>query len=352
MNILVVDPGPHGVRQAEYFGQGTDLSLARTRAAAIEMPRRPVEDAICGGNQPDIIAVRVAYGGQEWETVAPMDRSSVERLEQLSPAAPLSLPFTCAWLRRCLSVPLRPPILAVFETGFFRSLPEPECSLALPSALNGQFRRQGYHGIYHEGACRHVRNIGGRGATLDRLLSICLEPRPELAAARGQQPVMVSGGATPLEGILGDVTSGEVDPGIVLRIADAHQMGPEQIHRILTERSGLFGLTGERVTLADVLKAPDGQYDLARRVFLHQVLLSCGAGIAAMGGVDGICFSGCYAEAAPPLARHLKRCLCPSQGDVPTFIMTTPLYQLVAEHAVRATDRTGVVSLPLTASQP
>jgi len=39
-----------------------------------------------------------------------------------------------------------------------------------------------------------------------RILSICLDAQPEIAAVLGRRPITVTGGATPLEGLPGETT--------------------------------------------------------------------------------------------------------------------------------------------------
>ena len=87
------------------------------------------------------------------------------------------------------------------------------------------------------------------------ILSVCLEPRPELAACVGRRPVMVTGGNTPVEGLPGERSCGDLDPSVVLKLAHDTHWGPEEASRILTQESGLRGLAGRVVSLADVLQS-------------------------------------------------------------------------------------------------
>ena len=68
----------------------------------------------------------------------------------------------------------------------------------------------------------------------------------------------------------------------------------------------------------------------------YRLLLACGSAIAAMGGVDEIIFSGCYAQAGqylgPWLSSHLSH--NPSMGQVPWRVFGHPLEQIVAEQAL------------------
>ena len=74
-----------------------------------------------------------------------------------------------------------------------------------------------------------------------RIISICLEPQPEVAAVKGLRALMVTSGATPLEGIPGHTTCGQIDPSIVLTLSESAGWGPEKINTELTKQSGLLG---------------------------------------------------------------------------------------------------------------
>jgi acetate kinase len=117
---------------------------------------------------------------------------------------------------------------------------------------------------------------------------------------------MCTSGATPLEGIPGHSSCGELDPSIVLMLARKLKWGPEQINTVLTQQSGLMGLVGRPVMLDDVLATEAGDLEPAKNLLQNRILMACGAGMAAMGGVDHIVFSGLFASAGLTLGPWLR----------------------------------------------
>ena len=107
---------------------------------------------------------------------------------------------------------------------------------------------------------------------------------------------MSSSGVTPLEGIPGETTCGAIDPGVILAMAEDLGWGPELINRVMTRESGLTGYAGRPVTFADLFEAHDMESVQLQEMVKYRLLLACGAGIAAMGGLDAIVFSGRYAS--------------------------------------------------------
>jgi acetate kinase len=235
----------------------------------------------------------------------------LRKLQRLVPQAPLHTPALVALVEACQTAFPRTPVVLVFETAFFAGLPERERLYAVDQDLTKTpgLRRFGYHGILHAAACQQVarerKKLGFKKPA--RVLSICLEARPELAAVLGNRPLMVTSGATPLEGLPGQTTCGELDPSLVLMLAQKKGWGPEQINTVLTQESGWFGLVGRRTSLEEVLSPRRSECQLARKILQYRCLLACGAGLSALGGVDVIAFSGRCARAGVGLGLWLKK---------------------------------------------
>jgi acetate kinase len=282
---------------------------------------------------PDVIAVRGLYGGERFVQPVFASDSVLADLMDLSPQAPLHVPHLVQLVQAARRAFPQVPVVLVFETAFFVPLPEREQRYAIaPELLDSQsLRRFGFHGIFHEAACMNAaRELR---SSESRVLSICLEPRPELAACRGGRPVMVTGGSTPAEGLPGETSCGDLDPSVVLKLADDSRMGPEGASRLLTCESGLQGLAGRDVSLAEVLHSDD-ELQLARDVFLHCLLRACGAGIAALGGLDAIVYSGRYAESAAVLHDWLnQRLRQTTQRDTACLVHSRTLAQQLRDIA-------------------
>jgi len=268
-----------------------------------------------GGYTADAIGLRLVYGGATFCNPWRVTAATESELQALSAEAPLHIPAAIELIRAIRETYCNVPLFLFFETAFFADLPERECRYALDVDSIGMpnLRRYGYHGLFHEAACAMARDLSyKKGFSFPgRCLSICLEKRPEIVAVDGLHPVMVSSGATPLEGLPGQTTSGELDAGIVMKLVQKKKWGPEQINHVLTVDSGLSGIAGRPVRLDEVLESDEPSLRLARDVFRHRLLLACGSGIAVLGGLDAIVFSGRYAPSAhclgPWLQERLKR---------------------------------------------
>ena len=287
----------------------------------------------------DAAAVRAGFGGAEFDAPAPVTPDTLRALGELAGQDPLHAPGMLTFLDCCQRVLGETPVVLVFETAFFAHLPPREHLYGLDAGLaqGMALRRLGYHGIYHEAACLSAgRRIAGEPPR--RILSICLENRPEIAAVLGRRPLMVTGGATPLEGLPGQTSCGELDPGIVLMLAEKLRWGAEQIDQALTRQSGWEGLAGRRADLEELFTSPDPQLQAAMEMVRYRMLLACGAGVAALGGVDRIVFSGRYAGVAevlgPWLQEKLLRACRHSGGPITWQQFREPLDRLIANAAL------------------
>jgi acetate kinase len=262
-------------------------------AAALEQIQA---DCAAAQAAPDVLATMLPYGGELFREPVVVDEPNLEQLQGLLGRAPLHLPRTLALLTACRQVFPGTPAVLAFGSSFFVDLPLREQRYALDSEKIPELRRFGYHGLFHQAACDYVLGRRRReGRARPRILSLCLENQPEAAAVIGRTPVMVTSGATPLEGLPGATSCGELDGGIVLALVQQLEWGPEQINRVLTQESGLLGLTGRAVTLKDVFTSTADDVALAREVMEYRFALVTGAAAAAMGGLDAIVFSGRWA---------------------------------------------------------
>jgi acetate kinase len=321
MNLLTLRPTPRGLNYACFTDRLRDPFLA----SPLQETRGPDEDPpsfasslqhiLAGFEQatgtfmPDGIALATRFGGESFHGPTRLTAAVLKQLRGVSSQAPMDVPVLLDLIRvvhrRCPDV----PVVLLFETSFFSALPPRERLYGLDreTARTLHVRRYGYHGLFHEAVCSSVssaRAATGRHAPA-RVLSVCLEPHPEVSAVIGNRPVTVSSGATPLEGIPGQTSCGELDPGTILILAKEQNWGPEQINSLLTQQSGLLGLAGRPVTVGEVLRSDAPDLALARSVLEYRILQSCGAGMAAMSGVDAVAFSGRYAEAGERLGPWL-----------------------------------------------
>ena len=265
---------------------------------------------------PDFIVLKVQYGGMLFNQAELVNYDILKRLKSLAAEAPLHIPPVIELVTEFLKNRKSIPLVLVFETAFFTKLPEREACYAISSALTSKMhlRRFGFHGIFHQAAVEMSEHNGAK-----KLISICLEPRPEITAVIDGCPVLSTSGSTPLEGLPGEKSSGEIDPFIIIALNKKLDYGPEQINRILSENSGISGLIGKNITFPELFASKNPEIKRIKDFFQYRVLLACGSCIAAMGGVDLIVFSGRYHSIGENLQKFIRNKLFASKMTIAKF---------------------------------
>jgi acetate kinase len=347
MNALVLIPTRTGLRYARVIHRDARSTATQTALVSdISGTLGTVGDLQAvlttkRGRRPvDVLSVRALYGGRDFPAPVLLDEQSRARLLSLAARAPLCVASTMSILDQIGQTFPHTPVALAFETSFFVDLPVRETTYALPSEVGRGLRRWGYHGLYHEAATAWFARQLPPAERPARVLSICLDARPEVAAVLGRMPLMVTGGSTPLEGLPGELNCGEIDPSIALALAADPSIGPERANMILTRESGFFGMLGRPATLSAVLNERRARVAQVREHLLYHVALAAGSGLAALAGLDGVVFSGRYAEHGDKVAAYLvpklERALDVPVGTLPWSIHAQPLESIVAEAGIAA----------------
>jgi acetate kinase len=340
MNTLVLLPNQRGLRFATMESNGQRVGGEYISASGTVAKLGDVRAALVALGQPsrvDLVAIRALYGGEEFPSPIIADSAARERLLGLGAQAPLCVGQTVDCMNAASAAFPGTPVALAFETSFFVDLPVRETTYALPPEMSESVRRWGFHGLFHDAATSELGHRL-RKTGLDspaRILSVCLESRPEIAAVFGRKPLLVTSGHKPAEGLPGETNAGEIDPAIALAIAADPAYGPEGANAILTSKSGIHGMVGRKCSLAAVLESTKSRLARARSIILYRMLLAAGSAAAALEGLDGIVFSGRYASSAPVVARYLvprlELALALPEGSLPWVIHDVPLESLVAE---------------------
>ncbi len=335
MTILTLQPG---LGRLDYvlFSDGKEIHSGRLE----ELRPKELMHDVSAGIELDAIALRVVFGGSRFSAPAIASPGVVHELTSLVPAAPLHLPAVLDLLELFETVAPRTPVVLLFDTAFFARLPGREAGYGIETETASRLavRRFGYHGIFHEAAIYEAQAWQGPIAGDQvKVLSICLEPQPEAVGALGGKPLYVTGGATPLEGLPGERTSGEIDPTILLDLVRERKWGPERIDQMLTHESGLFALAERPATIEEVLLCSDPALELASAQLRYRILQAAGSAAAVLGGLDVMVFSGRYARAGSRLGSWLGERLHlegrGSAGGVPWLCFDGTLPRLMADRA-------------------
>ncbi|MDX2356174.1 acetate kinase [Dietzia sp. PP-33] len=285
---------PAGERTTEAGFADHSAALGRVLESAAELGVHPIDLGV------EAIGHRVVHGGPAFHApveVTPEVEADIEELELL---APLHNPANLRGIRVARELLPGLPHVAVFDTGFFHTLPAAAHTYAIDRevARKWDLRRYGFHGTSHEFVSRRTAEI--LGTPYDELDQIVLHlgNGASASAISGGRAVDTSMGLTPLEGLVMGTRPGDLDPGLIIHLIRDRGMSPEDVSTLLNRDSGLEGLSGARDFRELLGRVDHGDDDatLAYDVVIHRLRRYIGGYWAVLGEVGAITFTAGVGE--------------------------------------------------------
>lgn len=249
---------------------------------------------------------RVVHGGKLFHRPTLITDEVVTEVERLDELAPLHNPANVIGIEVARNDFPDVPHVAVFDTGFFHSLPAAAASYAIDHdvAMRYDIRRYGFHGTSHEYVSGEVAILLDRDPAELNVIVLHLGNGASASAIRGGVAVETSMGLTPLEGLVMGTRSGDIDAGVLFHLNRAAGMGVDELDELMNRRSGLKGLSGvndfrELLERREAGGALGEAAALAYDVYCHRLRKYVGAYLAVLGRVDAIAFTAGVGENAP-----------------------------------------------------
>jgi acetate kinase len=264
--------------------------------------------AISRPSDIDVVGHRVVHGGPQYFEPSVITAEVKLAIESVSVFAPLHNRAELEGMEIVAKLLGPVPQIAVFDTGFHRTMPLSAKTYPGPYDWFEQgIRRYGFHGINHQYCAQRAAQVLGKNLNSLKLVTCHLGNGCSLAAIREGRSVDTTMGFTPLEGLMMGTRSGSVDPGIVTYLMRQRQLSGQQLDEILNQKSGLLGISGTSSDMRQILAASkDGdepakmtRAKLALEIYVHRLRSGIGAMIAVLGGVDAVVFTAGVGENSP-----------------------------------------------------
>lgn len=288
-----LDGSPTEGRTAEAEFPDHTAALGRVLELAAELRVHPTDLGV------EAIGHRVVHGGPAFHEpvlVTPEVEADIEKLELL---APLHNPANLRGIRVARELLPGLPHVAVFDTGFFHTLPAAAHTYAIDAetAQRWHLRRYGFHGTSHEFVSRRTADVLGRPYDELNQIVLHLGNGASASAIEAGRAADTSMGLTPLEGLVMGTRPGDLDPGLIIHLIRDRGMAPEDVSTLLNRRSGLEGLAGAR-DFRELLAGVDDDEaaTLAYDVVIHRLRRYIGGYWAVLGRVDAITFTAGVGE--------------------------------------------------------
>lgn len=257
---------------------------------------------ISGASDIDVVGHRVVHGGPRYFEPVVVTAEVKSAIESVSVFAPLHNRAELEGMEIVTKLLGPVPQIAVFDTGFHRTMPLAAKTYPGPYEWFEQgIRRYGFHGINHQYCAERAAQLLGRSPDSLRLVTCHLGNGCSLAAIRDGRSVDTTMGFTPLEGLMMGTRSGSVDPGILTYLMRQRRFSSQQLDDVLNKESGLLGISGLSGDMRQVLNASGGgagkaRAQLALEMYVHRLRSGIGAMIAVLGGIDALVFTAGVGE--------------------------------------------------------
>ncbi|MEO0784783.1 MAG: acetate/propionate family kinase [Pseudomonadota bacterium] len=249
---------------------------------------------------------RIVHGGKLYGGPAISHHDVLEKLDALSVFAPAHQPHNLAGVR-ALSEALPEAVQTLsFDTAFHRTMPRLAELYALPRVLSEEgVLRFGFHGLSYAHIAETLPAL--LGELPKRVLALHLGSGASACAMVDGKSVATSMGLTALDGLPMATRCGDLDPGVVLHLIKDRGMAPDAVADMLYTQSGLLGVSGLSGDTRILLQSDAPEAEEAIDLYCYRIARAAGSLAVAMGGLDGVAFSGGVGENAPEIrARILK----------------------------------------------
>ncbi len=247
---------------------------------------------------------RIVHGGEKFASSVVINDEVIKAIEECNDLAPLHNPANLIGIDACRKLMPTTPMVAVFDTAFHQTMPEKAYLYGLPNSYYEKYkiRRYGFHGTSHSYVSKRCADVLGKKYEDLKIIVCHLGNGASVSAVKNGKCVDTSMGLTPLEGLIMGTRSGDLDPAILEFIAKKENLDITGVMNILNKKSGVYGMSGELSSdfrdLEDAHNAGNKLATQALEAFCYRTAKYVGAYVAAMNGVDAICFTAGIGENA------------------------------------------------------
>jgi len=239
-----------------------------------------------------VVSHRVVHGGNKFSGPVIVNSDVLRDMEVLVNLAPLHQPICIQAIKAMVGCFPTAQQLACFDTAFHRTMPQVAQTFALPPRFaEAGVKPYGFHGLSYEFIAANLPPKLG-DIKDNKVVIAHLGQGASMCAMVNCQSVATTMGFTPLDGLPMATRSGTIDAGVVFYLNQQMGMSVKEISALLNEESGLLGLSGLSSDIRQLVESHAPRAAFAMQYFVYRICRELGSLVAAMGGLDGLIFTG------------------------------------------------------------
>lgn len=246
---------------------------------------------------------RMVHGGEEFKDAQLVTDELLKEVDKLSPLAPLHNPGCIMGVKAIMEIAPNLKNVVVFDTAFHQTMPDYNYLYAIDYNYYEKYkiRRYGFHGTsYKYILSRLEEKLNKKKEDINAI--VChLGGGASICAIKNGKSYDTSMGFTPLEGLVMETRSGDLDPAIVTKLMREENFTVDQIDEVLNKKSGRLGLSniGDFRMLKEAALNGNERALLTRKIQANRTKKYIGAYMAELNRVDAIVFTGGVLENNP-----------------------------------------------------
>ena len=274
-------------------------------ATALSVLRAHFPDA-----KASAVGHRVVHGGPSYDRPMVLTPEVMAELQRLSPFAPIHQPHNLAGIGAAMEAFPDALQVACFDTAFHRGHPWVNDTFALPREYYDKgVRRYGFHGLSYDYI---ASRLAADYPTLyaGRVVVAHLGNGASMCGLHGGRSIASTMGFSAVDGLPMGTRTGQLDPGVLLYLMTEEGMDAAAITDLIYRRSGLLGLSGLSNDMRTLEASDDPAARQAIEYFTFRIRRELGGLAAALGGIDGLVFTGGIGEHSA----HVRAAVCEGMG--------------------------------------
>jgi len=241
---------------------------------------------------------RIVHGGGIFIAPVRLDAEKIAALRALIPLAPLHQPYNLAAVESLTELVPHLVQFGCFDTAFHANIPHYAQNFALPRAITAKgVKRYGFHGLSYS-YCVETLKRTEPDLAKGRIVAAHLGNGASLCAIKDGQSIATTMGFSALDGLMMGTRCGALDPAVIFYLMRENNMSISDIETMLYQKSGLLGVSGLSADMRILREALATNMDAreAIELFTYRIIREIGAMVAALGGIDGLVFTGGIGE--------------------------------------------------------
>lgn len=246
--------------------------------------------------QIDTVAHRIVHGGIRFTSSVLITPEVMTYLRGLCPSAPLHQPNNLIAID--IFSALKPDLMQVacFDTAFHAHHDPLFTEYALPQIIRDKgIRRYGFHGLSYEWIAYSLRQNEPELAK-GRVIAAHLGNGASLCVMHNGISIDTTMGMTALDGLPMGTRCGMLDPGAVIYMIRELKLSSNDAESILYHQSGLLGLSDWTHDVRLLQGSNESKARFALDYFCMRTAQLAGMMAVALGGIDGLVFTGGIGE--------------------------------------------------------